>query len=41
RGRIRFRRPPGTGVWQWDRPPLQVVDRDPAAPGRFRVLRAD
>lgn len=40
RGPIRFRRPPGTGVWQWDRPPLQVVDRDPAAPGRFRVLRA-
>ncbi|MEU5975811.1 ABC transporter substrate-binding protein [Streptomyces sp. NPDC047315] len=38
RGRIAFSRRPGTGVWQWDRPPLQVVDRDPTAPDRFRVL---
>ncbi|MFH8239793.1 ABC transporter substrate-binding protein [Streptomyces sp. NPDC018321] len=38
RGRIRFTRTPGTGVWQWTRPPVQVVDRDPAVPGRFRVL---
>ncbi|MCX5229519.1 ABC transporter substrate-binding protein [Streptomyces sp. NBC_00233] len=38
RGRIRFSRTPGIGVWQWARPPVQVVDRDPAAPGRFRVL---
>ncbi|MFC7980697.1 ABC transporter substrate-binding protein [Streptomyces sp. NPDC057336] len=38
RGRIRFTRSPGTGVWQWARPPVQVVDRDPAVRGRFRVL---
>ncbi|GHH95685.1 ABC transporter substrate-binding protein [Streptomyces capillispiralis] len=38
RGRIRFSRPPGAGVWQSDRTPLQVVDRDPAQPARFRVL---
>jgi hypothetical protein len=38
RGRIRFTRAPGTGVWQWAWPPVQVVERDPAAPGRFRVL---
>ncbi|MEV7283388.1 ABC transporter substrate-binding protein [Streptomyces sp. NPDC093252] len=39
RGRIGFSRPPGSGVWQWTRPPVQVADRDPADPGRFRVLR--
>ncbi|CAL9347857.1 hypothetical protein SUDANB108_00399 [Streptomyces sp. enrichment culture] len=38
RGRITFSRVPGTGVWQWARPPVQVVDRDPARPDRFRVL---
>ncbi|MFD4657835.1 ABC transporter substrate-binding protein [Kitasatospora sp. NPDC058444] len=38
RGRIRFSRAPGGAVWQWAWPPVQVVDRDPAAPGRFRVL---
>ncbi|MGV9854585.1 ABC transporter substrate-binding protein [Streptomyces sp. NPDC003442] len=38
RGRIRFSRTPGIGVWQWTWPPVQVVDRDPAEPGRFRVL---
>jgi hypothetical protein len=37
RGRIRFSRTPGTGVWQWTWPPVRVVDRDPAAPDRFRV----
>ena len=37
RGRIRFRRVPGIGVWQWAWPPVQVVDRDPADPARFRV----
>ncbi|MFE2326476.1 ABC transporter substrate-binding protein [Streptomyces sp. NPDC059385] len=37
RGRIRFSREPGIGVWQWAWPPVQVVDRDPAAPGRFRI----
>ncbi|MCP4565099.1 MAG: amino acid ABC transporter substrate-binding protein [Bosea sp.] len=40
RGPIRFSRVPGIGVWQWAWPPIQVVDRDPAAPERFRVLRA-
>ncbi|MCX4986518.1 ABC transporter substrate-binding protein [Streptomyces sp. NBC_00572] len=39
RGRIRFSRPPGISVWQWAWPPVQVVDRDPAEPGRFRILR--
>lgn len=39
RGPIRFTRPPGSTVWQWAWPPVQVVDRDPSAPDRFRVLR--
>jgi ABC-type branched-subunit amino acid transport system substrate-binding protein len=39
RGRIRFSRPPGSSVWQWAWPPIQVVERDPADPDRFRVLR--
>ncbi|MFE9676818.1 ABC transporter substrate-binding protein [Streptomyces sp. NPDC006259] len=38
RGRIRFSRMPGISVRQWASPPIQVVDRDPAAPDRFRVL---
>ncbi|GLW71907.1 amino acid ABC transporter substrate-binding protein [Kitasatospora phosalacinea] len=40
RGTVRFSRVPGSGVWQWARPPVQVADRDPAEPGRFRVLHA-
>jgi ABC-type branched-subunit amino acid transport system substrate-binding protein len=40
RGTIRFSRTPGISVWQWAWAPVQVVDRDPAAPDRFRVLRA-
>ncbi|MFB8771681.1 ABC transporter substrate-binding protein [Streptomyces broussonetiae] len=40
RGRIGFSRVPGVSVWQWAGAPLQVADRDPAEPGRFRVLRA-
>ncbi|MFG1943264.1 ABC transporter substrate-binding protein [Nonomuraea sp. NPDC048826] len=40
RGPIRFSRVPGIGVWQWAWPPVQVVDRDPAAAGRFRVLHS-
>ncbi|MFD7974605.1 ABC transporter substrate-binding protein [Streptomyces sp. NPDC059071] len=40
RGRIRFSRTPGIGVWQWTWPPAQVVDRDPAGPDRFRILRS-
>ncbi|WHM28867.1 ABC transporter substrate-binding protein [Streptomyces sp. BPPL-273] len=39
RGRIRFTGPAGPGVWQWAQAPVQVVDRDPARPGAFRVLR--
>jgi ABC-type branched-subunit amino acid transport system substrate-binding protein len=40
RGRIRFSRTPGISVWQWARTPVQVVDRDPAEPGRFRIRHA-
>ena len=40
RGRIRFSRAPGIGVWQWAWPPVQVVDRDPADLDRLRVLHA-
>lgn len=38
RGPIRFSRADGIGVWQWAWAPVQVVDRDPAEIGRFRVL---
>jgi ABC-type branched-subunit amino acid transport system substrate-binding protein len=38
RGRIQFSRTPGISVWQWAWPPIQVVDRDPVAPDRLRVL---
>ncbi|MGW0816465.1 ABC transporter substrate-binding protein [Streptomyces viridiviolaceus] len=40
RGQIRFTRAPGISVWQWARAPIQVVDRDPAEPDRFRILHA-
>ena len=40
RGQIRFSRARGIGVWQWAWTPIQVVDRDPAAPDRFRLLHA-
>ncbi|WP_031486738.1 ABC transporter substrate-binding protein [Streptomyces bicolor] len=40
RGKIRFSRTPGISVWQWAWPPVQVVDRDPAEPDRFRILHA-
>jgi len=40
RGQIQFSRTPGISVWQWAWPPIQVVDRDPARPDRFRVLHA-
>ncbi|MFJ6562272.1 ABC transporter substrate-binding protein [Streptomyces sp. NPDC091412] len=40
RGRIQFSRTPGISVWQWAWPPVQVVDRDPVRPDRFRVLHA-
>ncbi|MCF3122001.1 amino acid ABC transporter substrate-binding protein [Streptomyces arenae] len=39
RGQIQFSRIPGIGVWQWASPPIQIVDRDPAEPDVFRVLR--
>jgi ABC-type branched-subunit amino acid transport system substrate-binding protein len=38
RGQIQFSRRPGTSVWQWAWAPIQVADRDPAQPDRFRVL---
>jgi ABC-type branched-subunit amino acid transport system substrate-binding protein len=38
RGPIRFSRTPGISVWQGARTPIQVVDRDPAEPDRFRIL---
>ncbi|MFI5552710.1 ABC transporter substrate-binding protein [Streptomyces sp. NPDC051738] len=41
RGQIRFSRTPGISVWQWAGTPIQVVDRDPAEPDRFRILHAD
>lgn len=37
RGQIRFSRVPGVSVWQWAAAPIQVADRDPAVPDRFRV----
>lgn len=40
RGRIQFSRTPGISVWQWTWAPIQVVDRDPAEPDRFRILHA-
>ncbi|WP_405594197.1 ABC transporter substrate-binding protein [Streptomyces sp. NBC_01092] len=40
RGQIQFSRTPGISVWQWAWTPVQVVDRDPAEPDRFRILHA-
>jgi ABC-type branched-subunit amino acid transport system substrate-binding protein len=40
RGQIQFSRAPGIGVWQWAWAPVQVVDRDPMEPDRFRILHA-
>ncbi|MFD9824957.1 ABC transporter substrate-binding protein [Streptomyces violascens] len=40
RGKIRFSRTPGISVWQWAWTPVQVVDRDPAEPERFRILHS-
>lgn len=40
RGRIGFSRTQGISVWQWAWAPIQVVDRDPEEPGRFRILHA-
>ncbi|MGO4832052.1 ABC transporter substrate-binding protein [Rhizobiaceae sp. 2RAB30] len=41
RGLIEFSRIPGIGVWQWAQAPVQVADRNPAEPDRFRILRVD
>ena len=41
RGQIRFTRTPGSSVWQWASTPIQVVDRCPAEPDRFRILHSD
>jgi ABC-type branched-subunit amino acid transport system substrate-binding protein len=38
RGRIHFTRVPGINVWQWPSAPIQIADRDPAAPNHFRTL---
>ncbi|MFE6130292.1 ABC transporter substrate-binding protein [Streptomyces sp. NPDC056437] len=38
RGLITFSRTPGISVWQGVGAPIHVVDRDPAEPGRFRIL---
>jgi ABC-type branched-subunit amino acid transport system substrate-binding protein len=40
RGLIQFSRVPGISVWQWAWAPVQVVDRDPADPDRFRSLHS-
>jgi ABC-type branched-subunit amino acid transport system substrate-binding protein len=40
RGQIQFSRTPGITVWQGAGTPIQVVDRDPAEPDRFRILHA-
>ncbi|MGJ7905013.1 ABC transporter substrate-binding protein [Actinopolyspora sp. H202] len=37
RGSIRFTRAPGGSVRQWARPPVRVVDRDPAKLARLRI----
>ena len=41
RGRIGFSRTPGISVWQWAWAPVQVVDRDPAQPDRFRIFHGN
>ncbi|WP_415951023.1 ABC transporter substrate-binding protein [Streptomyces sp. KLOTTS4A1] len=38
RGPLVFSRTPGIGVWQWAWPPVQIAERDPAAPEEFRLL---
>jgi hypothetical protein len=38
RGQIRFSRQPGISVWQWAWAPVQVADRNPVQPDRFRAL---
>ena len=40
RGQIQFSRTSGVSVWQWTWAPVQVVDRDPAQPERFRILHS-
>jgi ABC-type branched-subunit amino acid transport system substrate-binding protein len=38
RGKIQLSRMPSISVWQWAWAPVQVVDRDPNEPDRFRIL---
>lgn len=38
RGRIEFSRVPGVQFWQWASAPVQIAERDPTDPERFRVL---
>jgi len=40
RGLIQFSSMPDVSVWQWAWAPIQVVDRDPVDPNRFRILHA-
>jgi ABC-type branched-subunit amino acid transport system substrate-binding protein len=41
RGQIGFSRTPAVSVWQWAWAPVQIADRDPARPERFRTLHTD
>lgn len=41
RGPIRLSRVPGISVWQWVWAPVQVVEREPGANGRFRILHVN
>ncbi|MBB3890630.1 ABC-type branched-subunit amino acid transport system substrate-binding protein [Phenylobacterium haematophilum] len=38
RGTVQFTQAPGSPIWQWTSAPVQIADRDPAAPTRFRRL---
>lgn len=38
RGAISFSLGATSGIWQWETPPIQIVDRDPRRPDRFRIL---
>lgn len=38
RGPMKLSRPPDAHIRQWREAPIQIVDRDPLDPDRFRVL---
>ena len=40
RGQIKFNRMPEAGVWQWAFAPVQVVERNSAAPDQFQILHS-